>query len=85
MVFTVEYSCRAGMIAAYQLCGVKKKIPKLSRHDIKPSIMAKAVIKSYKPGVGVEVVRTNKSYFSKSMKLLGIVGIGTAIGYKLFK
>lgn len=73
------------MVAVYKLFGIKKKIPAVSRHDIKPNIMLKGVIKSYKPGVGVEVVRNSNNTISTVIKTLGIIGIVAGIGYKFIK
>lgn len=88
MVFTVEFSVRAAMIAVYQLCGVKKKIPKVSRYDIQPSYLIKALIKSFRGGVGVEVERWRKMNAgpgTKILKLAVLLGVGAAATHLFLK
>jgi len=48
VVFTVEYSVRAGQMAVYQLLGIERKIPPVTRHDKKLSVQFEALIKAFK-------------------------------------
>ncbi|OHS99044.1 myosin-cross-reactive antigen [Tritrichomonas foetus] len=48
VVFTVEYSVRAAQMAVYQICNIKKPIPKVHHYELNPIIQAKAVAKSYR-------------------------------------
>jgi oleate hydratase len=47
VVFTVEYSVRAAQIAVYELMGVDRKIPPVTRHDRSLKAEVEAVIKAF--------------------------------------
>lgn len=83
-MFTVEYSVRAGRMAAYQLTGqTKKRIPNVSRHDRGIGILLKALVKSYKGGAGVEIVRQQKPSLIRKALRMGVVGgIAALVGTK---
>ena len=85
VVFTVEYSVRAAQMAVYELLDIKKRIPKINRHDLKPSVMLKAVLKSYKGGQPVEA-RRNKKCKGCLCKLAvaGLVGAAAVFVAKKF-
>lgn len=46
VVFTVEYSIRAAQIAVYQLLGIKRGIPAITRHDQSIHVMLEAMSKA---------------------------------------
>jgi oleate hydratase len=48
VVFTVEYSVRAAQIAVYQLLGIEREIPPVTRHDKTLSVQLEALIKAFK-------------------------------------
>ena len=48
VVFTVEYSVRAAQMAVYQLLGIDKIIPPVTRHDKTLSVQFDALIKAFK-------------------------------------
>ena len=47
VVFTVEYSVRAAQMAVYQLMGIDREIPKISRHDKSFRVRFEAFLKSF--------------------------------------
>jgi oleate hydratase len=47
VVFTVEYSVRAAQTAVYQLLGVDRPVPAVTRHDASPRVIFEAVAKSF--------------------------------------
>ena len=48
VVFTVEYSVRAAQMAVYQLLGIDREVPPVTRHDKKLSVQFEALIKAFK-------------------------------------
>lgn len=48
VVFTVEYSVRAAQMAVYQLLGIDREIPPVTRHDKTLSVQFEALIKAFK-------------------------------------
>lgn len=48
VVFTVEYSVRAAQMAVYQLLGIEREIPPVTRHDKTLSVQFEALIKAFK-------------------------------------
>ncbi|USQ94886.1 oleate hydratase [Caulobacter sp. RL271] len=46
VVFTVEYSVRAAQMAIYQLMGVDRPIPAVTRHDRAPSVLLASAVKA---------------------------------------
>ena len=48
VVFTVEYSVRAAQMAVYELLGVDRKVPSVTRHDKSLRTQLEAVIKAFK-------------------------------------
>ena len=46
VVFTVEYSVRAAQTAVYQLMGVDRPIPAVTRHDHAPSVLLHTIGKA---------------------------------------
>lgn len=48
VVFTVEYSVRAAQMAVYQLLGIDRKIPPITRHDKSIRTQFEALIKAFK-------------------------------------
>lgn len=48
VVFTVEYSVRAAMMAVFELLGIEKSIPPVSPHDHSVKVNFDAVIKAFK-------------------------------------
>jgi len=46
VVFTVEYSVRAAQTAVYQLMGVDRAIPPVTRHDHAPSVLLRTAAKA---------------------------------------
>ncbi|MBA4308302.1 MAG: oleate hydratase [Sphingopyxis sp.] len=48
VVFTVEYSVRAAQMAVYELLGVDRKVPPVTRHDKSVKVNIDAVIKAFK-------------------------------------
>ncbi|MEI9939180.1 MAG: oleate hydratase [Pseudomonadota bacterium] len=48
VVFTVEYSVRAAQIAVYELLGVDRKVPAVTRHDKSLRTQLEALIKAFK-------------------------------------
>jgi len=46
VVFTVEYSVRAAQTAVYQLMGVDRPIPAITRHDRAPSVLLASAVKA---------------------------------------
>jgi len=48
VVFTVEYSVRAAQMAVYQLLGVARAVPPVTRHDKSLKTQLEAVIKAFK-------------------------------------
>ena len=47
VVFTVEFSVRAAQMAVYQLLGIKRKIPPLTRHDRSIKTIINSIAKSF--------------------------------------
>ena len=80
VVFTVEYSVRAAMMAVYKLCDVKKKVIPIKRHDKNPVVLLKAVKKSYLAGDGNP--KSKKCGLVKPVLKAGFVA-GVAFGAKL--
>lgn len=48
VVFTVEYSVRAAQMAVYQLLGIDRQIPAVTRHDKNLRVQFEALIKAFK-------------------------------------
>jgi oleate hydratase len=48
VVFTVEYSVRAAQMAVYQLLGISREVPPVTRHDKSLRVQFEAVIKAFK-------------------------------------
>lgn len=48
VVFTVEYSVRAAQMAVYELLGIDRKVPEITRYDKSPKVNIDAVIKAFK-------------------------------------
>jgi oleate hydratase len=48
VVFTVEYSVRAAQMAVYELLGIDRKIPPVTRHDKSLHAQFEALIKALK-------------------------------------
>ena len=48
VVFTVEYSVRAAQMAVYQLLGINREVPPVTRHDKKLSVQFEALVKAFK-------------------------------------
>jgi oleate hydratase len=48
VVFTVEYSVRAAQMAVYQLLGVARQIPPVTRHDKTLRVQFEALVKAFK-------------------------------------
>jgi oleate hydratase len=48
VVFTVEYSVRAAQMAVYELLGVDRKVPPVTRHDKSLRTQLEALIKAFK-------------------------------------
>lgn len=48
VVFTIEYSVRAAQMAVYQLLGIDREVPPVTRHDKKLSVQFEALIKAFK-------------------------------------
>ncbi len=48
VVFTVEYSVRAAQMAVYQLLGIDREVPPVTRHDQSLRVQFEAVIKAFK-------------------------------------
>jgi oleate hydratase len=48
VVFTVEYSLRAAQMAVYQLRGVKRPIPPVSRYDKTPKVLLQSLQTSFR-------------------------------------
>ena len=71
-------------MAIYELLNIKKKIPKVSRHDLTLSVNFKAVLKAYKGRQPVEARRGKKCLLCK-MAVIGLVGAGIAFAIKKFK
>jgi oleate hydratase len=46
VVFTVEYSVRAAQMAVYQLKGVDRPIPPVTRHDHAPAVLLRTAMKA---------------------------------------
>ncbi|CAL6074122.1 Myosin-cross-reactive_antigen [Hexamita inflata] len=81
-VFTVEYSVRAAQTAVYALCNIKRKIPKINRHDLKPSILVKTVKKAYQGETGTLWQKQHKKCkFCKLAKLVVASAAVAGIGY----
>ncbi|CAL6048791.1 Myosin-cross-reactive_antigen [Hexamita inflata] len=84
VVFTVEFSVRAAQTAVYKLCDVKKKVPKVSRHDHNPVWLLKALKKAFVGGSGTKIEKQNrqkKCCLCKLTKLAAVAGIGAGIAY----
>jgi oleate hydratase len=47
VVFTVEYSVRAAQIAVYQLLGLRREVPPVTRHDRLIRVVLDSVAKSF--------------------------------------
>jgi len=47
VVFTVEYSVRAAQTAVYQLLGVDRRVPAVTRHDASPRVILESIAKSF--------------------------------------
>lgn len=47
VVFTVEYSVRAAQMAVYQLLGVQRQVPPVTRHDRSPKVLFDSLLKSF--------------------------------------
>jgi oleate hydratase len=47
VVFTVEYSVRAAQMAVYQLLGVRRQVPPITRHDHSLKVMFDSLVKSF--------------------------------------
>jgi len=47
VVFTVEYSVRAAQTAVYQLLGVDRRVPPVTRHDTSPRVVLESIAKSF--------------------------------------
>lgn len=47
VVFTVEYSVRAAQTAVYQLLGVERRVPAITRHDASPRVLFESIAKSF--------------------------------------
>jgi oleate hydratase len=47
-VFTVEYSVRAAQMAVYELLGIDRRIPPITRHDKSVRTQFEALIKAFK-------------------------------------
>jgi len=47
VVFTVEYSVRAAQTAVYQLLGVERGVPAITRHDASPRVVLESIAKSF--------------------------------------
>jgi len=47
VVFTVEYSVRAAQTAVYQLLGVERRVPAVTRHDASPRVILESIAKSF--------------------------------------
>jgi oleate hydratase len=47
VVFTVEYSVRAAQMAVYQLLGVKRPLPPITRHDHSFKVLFDSLVKSF--------------------------------------
>jgi len=47
VVFTVEYSVRAAQMAVYQLLGVKRALPPITRHDHSLKVLFDSLVKSF--------------------------------------
>jgi len=48
VVFTVEYSVRAAQMAVYELLGIDRAVPPVTRHDRSPRAQLEALIKAFK-------------------------------------
>jgi oleate hydratase len=48
VVFTVEYSVRAAQLAVYELLGIDRKVPPITRHDESRRVQFDALIKAFK-------------------------------------
>lgn len=48
VVFTVEYSVRAAQMAVYQLLGIDREVPPVTRHDKELRVQFEALIKAFK-------------------------------------
>ncbi len=48
VVFTVEYSVRAAQMAVYQLLGIDRKVPPVTRHDQSLRVQFEALVKAFK-------------------------------------
>jgi oleate hydratase len=48
VVFTVEYSVRAAQMAVYELLGIDRKVPPITRHDKSLQVQFEALIKAFK-------------------------------------
>ena len=48
VVFTVEYSVRAAQMAVYELLGIERKVPPVSRHDKSLKTQFDALLKAFK-------------------------------------
>jgi len=48
VVFTVEYSVRAAQMAVYELLGIERKIPPITRHDKSLRVQFEALSKAFK-------------------------------------
>ena len=48
VVFTVEYSVRAAQMAVYQLLGITREIPPVTRHDKNLRVQFEALVKGFK-------------------------------------
>ncbi|CAL6046095.1 Myosin-cross-reactive_antigen [Hexamita inflata] len=78
-VFTVEYSTRAAQTAVYELCNVKKKIPKVSKHNKKVIVMIKAVRKAFMGGAGT--LREREMKKSNKLVKIGMIAAAGALAY----
>jgi oleate hydratase len=47
VVFTVEFSVRAAQMAVYQLLGIKRAIPPITRHDKSIKTIVDSIAKSF--------------------------------------
>lgn len=48
VVFTVEYSVRAAQMAVYQLLGIQKSIPPVSRYEKKPKVLFQSLVTAFR-------------------------------------
>ncbi len=48
VAFTVEYSVRAAQIAVYQLLGIDRSIPPVTRHEKSLNVQFEALVKAFK-------------------------------------